>query len=635
GYEKPELVSFNDISLYELHIRDFSAFDETVSEDLRGTYAAFTLADSNGMTHLGTLADSGMTHVHLLPTFDIATINENKDRWFLPDYEALAAMPPDSEDQQAFIDERRDLDPFNWGYDPYHYNVPEGSYSTNPDDTSRIVEYRAMVQSLNNVGLRVVQDVVYNHTNSSGQSSRSVLDKVVPGYYHRLNNVGRVETSTCCQNTATEHNMMRRLMIDSLVLHATQYKVDGFRFDLMGHHMLSDMVAARDVLDALTLENDGVDGSKIYVYGEGWDFGEVVSNTRGVNATQLNIAGTGIGVFNDRLRDAVRGGNPFGGQLEQGLSNGVFSNPNGEDDLNEDAARAMLLADQTRVGLAGNLAEYSFTGFDGETVTGADVDYNGAPAGYTAAPVENILYVSAHDNETLFDAIVYKAPLDTSAEDRVRMQILGLSYVTYAQGVPFYHAGTELLRSKSMDRNSYNSGDWFNRLDFTYQTNNFGVGLPPAGDNQSEWELMQPRLADESINPAPENIEATLARFMEMMQVRYSTPLFRLETANQVMERVVFHNTGAEQIPGIIVMSISDTIGEDLDPAHDMVVVVFNAGADTLDFTVDDLSGMSFELHPILADSSDETMQTSSFDSDSGTFSVPALTTAVFVLPQS
>src|ERR1043166_8613945 len=185
-----------------------------------------------------------------------------------------------------------------------------------------------MVDSLSHLGLRVVMDVVYNHTNASGQNDKSVLDRIVPGYYHRLNADGNVETSTCCQNTATEHDMMEKLMIDSVVTWATQYKVDGFRFDLMGHHMKRNMLHLRQALDALTLEEDGVDGSSIYVYGEGWNFGEVADNARGEQATQLNMAGTGIGTFSDRLRDGVRGGGPFSGLQEQGFATGLYYDPN-------------------------------------------------------------------------------------------------------------------------------------------------------------------------------------------------------------------------------------------------------------------------------------------------------------------
>ncbi len=259
--EKPPLAAPEDIVVYELHVRDFSANDPTVPAEHQGKYLAFTNTESNGMQHLIQLAQAGLTHLHLLPTFDIATIEEDSSLWVDADPAELAALPANSEEQQAILNPLRDTDGFNWGYDPYHYNVPEGSYATDPNGSSRILEYRQMVQALNQNGLRVVADVVYNHTNASGQSERSVLDRIVPGYYHRLNASGRVETSTCCQNTASEHNMMRKLMIDSAVLWATVYKIDAFRFDLMGHHMREDMIALQDALHSLTLETNGVDGS--------------------------------------------------------------------------------------------------------------------------------------------------------------------------------------------------------------------------------------------------------------------------------------------------------------------------------------------------------------------------------------
>ncbi len=633
--EKPDYGdSFEDITVYEIHIRDFSAFDETVPEELRGTYLAFTLEDTNGMQHLRELAEAGLTHLHLLPSFDIATINENRDRWFAPDYEEFEGLPPDSEIPQAEIDPIRDLDGFNWGYDPYHFMAPEGSYATEADGTARIVEYRQMVQALNNAGLRVVQDVVFNHTNASGQANRSVLDKVVPGYYHRLDEVGRVYTSTCCPNTATEHNMMRRLMVDTVVLNAVHYKIDGFRFDLMGHHMLADMQEVRDALDELTLEEDGVEGSEIYIYGEGWNFGEVADNARGFHATQFNTAGTGIGTFNDRLRDAVRGGSPFGGRDEQGIGNGLYVFPNGENPVNEDLGRALRFADMVRVGLAGNLQNFTFIGASGEEITGLDVDYNGQPAGYTLDPQENIVYVSKHDNETLYDNILYRLPEGFDASDVVRMQNLSLSFVMYSQGVPFFHAGSDMLRSKSLDRDSYNSGDWFNRLDWTYETNNFGVGMPPEGVNSSQWPLIRPILATPEYEPSSDDILLNVNVFREMLQIRYSTPLFRLETAEQVQERLAFHNTGANAVPGVIVMSVSDAVGEDLDPAHEGVVVVFNGQNEELTFTVAELIGRGYELHPVQQESADELARMAAFDAPSGTFTVPPLTTAVFVLPE-
>jgi len=330
---KPPLDIPEDIVIYELHIRDFSISDKTVPEELRGTYKAFTVKDSNGMKHLAELAQAGLTHVHILPAFDIASVNEDKSTWQSVDSETLKSYPPDSDQQSIAVSALTGTDGFNWGYDPIHYTTPDGSYATDPNGTPRILEFRGMVQSLNESGLRVVMDVVYNHTNASGQSDNSVLDRIVPGYYHRLNADGNVEKSTCCENTATEHDMMDQLMISSVITWATQYKVDGFRFDLMGHHMLDNMIAVRAALDVLTLERDGVDGKSIYVYGEGWDFGEVANNARGKNATQLNIAGTGIGVFNDRLRDAVRGGNPFDDVRLQGFATGLVITNNANEKL--------------------------------------------------------------------------------------------------------------------------------------------------------------------------------------------------------------------------------------------------------------------------------------------------------------
>ena len=629
--DKPEIAAPEDIILYELHLRDFSASDETVPEEARGTFKAFTYTDSNGMTHLRNLADAGLTHIHMLPLFDIATINENKDEWRAPLPTYLATFPPDSDKQQAAIYNLRDEDGFNWGYDPLHYTVPEGSYSTNPEGTTRIVEFREMVQALNENDLRVVMDVVYNHTNASGQSDKSVLDRIVPGYYHRLDVGGAVANSTCCANTATEHDMMRKLMVDSIVTWAKAYKVDGFRFDLMGHHMVEDMVAVREALDALTLEADGVDGKSIYLYGEGWNFGEVGNNARGVNATQLNVGGLGIGTFNDRIRDAVRGGNPFGGQQEQGFATGLYTDPNEATEGGEGLQKVKLLqmSDQIRVGLAGNLADYEFEDATGTVVSGKEVDYNGSPAGYTQDPQEHIIYVSAHDNETLFDAIQYKAPLATSTEERARMQNLALDLVMFSQGVPFFHAGSDMLRSKSMDRDSYNSGDWFNVLDFTMESNGWGMGLPVADKNESMWPVIGSLLANPDLQPAPEDIAATAQHFQESLQIRQSSPLFRLQSAESISNRLQFHNTGPEQIPGLIAMSISDTVGEDLDPNLDSVVVLFNADNQAQTFMVDAYSDADMQLHPVQQNSADSRLSEASFEN--GAFTVPARSTVVFV----
>ncbi|MBU0512198.1 MAG: pullulanase-type alpha-1,6-glucosidase [Chloroflexi bacterium] len=628
---KPPLEAFTDIVLYELHLRDFSVRDETVPEEQRGTFMAFTHPETAGMQHLSWLSDAGVTHVHLLPTFDIATINENKAEWQSADFDELASYPPDSEAQQAAVNAIRGQDGFNWGYDPYHYTVPEGSYSTDPNGPARILEFRQMVQALNQSGLRVVMDVVYNHTNASGQSEKSVLDRVVPGYYHRLDANGGVTNSTCCSNTATEHAMMRKLMIDSVLTWAAAYKVDGFRFDLMGHHMKADMEALRAAVDALTPEADGVDGGMVYIYGEGWDFSEVADNARGVNATQSNMAGTGIGTFNDRLRDAVRGGSPFSNQQEQGYATGLYTDPNEVNDLSEASQLSLLLKlkDQIRVSLAGNLADYEVINSAGRTVSGAQIKYNGQSAGYTQQPQEHIVYVSAHDNETLFDAIQYKAPLTASLEDRVRMQSLSLSIVALSQGVPFYHAGSELLRSKSMDRDSYDSGDWFNALDWTYNDNNWGHGLPVEDKNSSQWEVIGDLLGREELTPSQEDILLNRALFGEWLQIRRSSPLFRLRTAVQINALVRFHNTGPDQVPGLIVMSISDDTGNPLDANYGLIVVLFNADPDEVSFELANWEIGNLALHPVQAE--DTYAAQAMYDAATQTFTVPGRSTVVFV----
>ncbi|MEI7770929.1 MAG: pullulanase-type alpha-1,6-glucosidase, partial [Chloroflexales bacterium] len=630
---KPSLAAPTDIVLYELHIRDFSSCDQRVPPELRGTYAAFTLPDSSGARHLRELAVSGVTHVHLLPAFDIATIEEQRAQQTPLPLDQLRALPPDSSEQQALLQPLRDRDGFNWGYDPYHYTAPEGSYSTDPDGPQRILEFRAMVQSLSTIGLRTVMDVVYNHTAASGQAERSVLDRIVPGYYHRLDADGKVCNSTCCANTASEHAMMEKLLIDSALTWARAYKVDGFRFDLMGHHMKRNMRRLRAALDALTLERDGVDGRAIYVYGEGWDFGEVAQGARGENATQASMAGTGIGTFSDRLRDAVRGGGPVDGLQDQGFATGLFSDPNGIGQGDADAQRARLLdlTDQIKLGLAGNLRAYRLTSATGEQRTGEQISYHGAPAGYTLAPQEHVVYVSAHDNETLFDAIQLKAPASASVAERARMQILALSLVALAQGVPFFHAGDELLRSKSLDRNSYSSSDWFNQLDWTGQTSAFGIGLPPAGDNQASWPIMRPLLANPALRPGPDLIAASYASFRDLLAIRRSTPLFRLRTAADIQRSVTFFNGGKDQIPGLIVISISDNGLTRIDPQVGHVVALFNATPEPITFSDPAFAGASLSLHPVQRAGPDARLHAATFDPAGGEFSAPARSTVVFV----
>ncbi|GAB3160646.1 hypothetical protein GCM10027059_09080 [Myceligenerans halotolerans] len=641
-----------DQTIYELHVRDFSVADETVPARLRGTYGAFGVEDSDGMTHLRDLADAGITGVHLLPTFDIATIPEDRDAQATTG--DLSGFAPDGEEQQAAVAEIQADDGFNWGYDPYHFTTPEGSYARRADGGARVAEFRGMVGALHDAGLQVILDQVFNHTAASGQAEKSVLDRVVPGYYHRQNVVsGEVETSTCCQNLATEHAMGEKLMVDSVVTWARDYRVDGFRFDLMGHHSKENMLAVRAALDELTLEEDGVDGSAVYLYGEGWNFGEVANGARFEQATQGNLGGTGIGTFSDRLRDAMHGGSPVDGSslFQQGVGTGLFTDPNGRearlgdagsvnDGGSDEAGDLAHQMDLVKLGLAGNLRDYEFVTADGEVRRGDEIDYRGSPAGYADSPEEVVTYVDAHDNETLFDLLTLKLPADTPMDERLRMNTVNLSTTALAQTPSFWHAGTDLLRSKSLDRNSYDSGDWFNAIDWTGQDNGFGRGLPMAADNEDKWPYQAPLLADPGLKPSPEDIDLASAQAAELLELRGSTDLLRLGSADLIREKVTFPGTaegaGAEDLPGVIAMSIDDLAGSsDVDPDLDGALIVFNASPDDATAELPELSGRQYVLSPVQANGVDDVVRQAAWDAGSGTATVPGRTVAVLLEPAS
>jgi len=615
---KPKAVPLKDAQIQELHIRDFSVADRTAKDP--GTYRAFTDKGSDGSKHLRELAKAGTSYVHLLPAFDIATIPEKKADRESADCD-LASYPADSAEQQKCVTEAAAKDAYNWGYDPYHYTVPEGSYATDPDGTARTVEFREMVKALNEDGLRVVMDVVYNHTAASGQAKTSVLDRIVPGYYQRLLADGSVANSTCCANTATENAMMGKLVVDSVVTWAREYKVDGFRFDLMGHHPKANILAVRKALDGLTPAKDGVDGKKIILYGEGWNFGEIADDARFEQATQKNMAGTGIATFSDRARDAVRGGGPFDEDPGvQGFASGLYTDPNSSRNNGTEAeqkARLLHYQDLIKVGLSGNLAGYTFTDTSGKEVKGSQVDYNGAPAGYAAAPGDALAYADAHDNESLFDALAFKLPKDTSAGDRGRMQVLAMATAALSQGPALSQAGTDLLRSKSLDRNSYDSGDWFNAIHWNCADGNgFGRGLPPAADNEDKWPYAKPLLG--TVKVGCPQIEGASAAYRDLLRIRTTEKAFSLDTAAQVQSRLSFPLSGKDETPGVITMRLGD------------LVVVFNATPERQEQRVSALAGTGHRLHPVQSAGGDAVVKTSSYEKDTGTFAVPARTVAVF-----
>jgi len=621
GHPPPKLAHPTDISLYELHIRDFSISDNTVPAEHRGKYLAFTDAHSNGMRHLGELQKAGLSHIHLLPTFDIASVNETGCTT-----PTIPSGAPNGTEQQAAVEAARGSDCFNWGYDPVHYTAPEGSYASNANDGAvRVREFRAMVQALHQQGLRVVMDVVYNHTSASQQGALSVLDKIVPTYYYRLNAGGGITNDSCCADTASENAMMAKLMIDSTSTWARDYKIDGFRFDIMGFTPLAVMKQLQTAVNQAA-------GRDIYLYGEAWNFGTVANDSRFVQARQANMYGSGIGSFNDRIRDTIRGGGccDSGEALlsQQGLINGVWYDNNGHSSQTKDDL--LRLGDLAKVALSGTLRDYRFTDRSGTLRKNSEIDYFGQQAGFAAQPSETINYVEAHDNQTLFDLNAYKLPQNTPLAERVRVQNLGAAFTVLSQGVPFLHAGQEILRSKSMDRDSYDAGDWFNQLDYSYQANNFGVGLPLAAVNSGNWSLMSPILANPLIQPDTAAIVSARNVMNDYLAIRSDTSLFRLRTAADVASRLRFHNTGPSQVAGVIVMSIDGRRYE--GAKYQSVVALFNVTRTAQTVSAAALAGRSLKLHKVQRhSSSDPLARTATYHSASGSFTIPPRTTVVFV----
>lgn len=617
-----------DMTIYELHVRDFSINDNTVSAANRGKYTAFTETGSNGMKHLAALSRAGMTDIHLLPVYDIATVPEKG--CVAPDIAALPGLKPDGPEQQEEITKVKFTDCYNWGYDPYHYSAPEGSYATDPaDGAKRIIEFRQMVQALHKAGLRVGMDVVYNHTFIAGQNEKSVLDRVVPGYYHRLNATGGIERSTCCDNTATENLMMAKLMTDSVELWAVQYKIDSFRFDLMGHQ-------PRAAMEALQARVNRATGRRIDLIGEGWNFGEVADGARFVQASQLSLNGSGIGTFSDRARDAMRGGGASDGSAQiiaqQGYINGLVYAPNAQAPARQ-AGDLLQASDMVKVGLAGSLRDYTMRTWQDETKQLQAIVYGGdQPAGYASQPSETVNYVENHDNQTLFDINVYKLPLETTGEERAQVQMLGAAINAFSQGVAYFHAGFDILRSKSLDRNSFESGDWFNRLDWTYQDNYYGTGLPREEDNGKDYALMKPLLANAAIKPAPADIAWSRDAFRDLLAIRSSSTLFRMRTSADIQRRLRFHNTGSKQVPTVIAAHLD---GAGYAGANfKSVTYLINVDKVAQSVTVDEEKSRRYRLHPVhlrTGAADKRVARDARYDAATGTFTLPARSAVVFV----
>jgi pullulanase len=399
--KRPALPCFTDAIIYETHVRDFSVSKNSGIKN-KGKFLAFTeegTTTENGIyTGLSHLKELGITHVHLLPVYDFATVNEK--------------MP----------DEK-----YNWGYDPLHYNALEGWYSTNPSDgTSRIREFKELVQALHKYGIGVILDVVYNHTYFARES---VFNQTVPGYFYRQKKDGSFSNASGCGNElATERAMVRKYIIDSLKYWAQEFHIDGFRFDLMGIYDLETMKKIRVEL------NKVVPG--ILLYGEGWaaDQSPMPENMRAVkyNISQL----PGIATFNDDFRDALKGNH--GLKKSKGFVSGL--------DLREEAVKFGVIAATNHPQIVYDYVETS-------------------KSAWAAEPGQCINYVSCHDNYTLWDKLKMSVS-KASDEDLRKMVKLAGAFILTSQGVPFLHAGVDFCRTKGGDGNSYKSPDSVNQIDW-------------------------------------------------------------------------------------------------------------------------------------------------------------------------
>lgn len=390
--KSPKFKNPEDAIIYELHVRDLSIQPESGIKQ-KGKYLGVTEKGTKGpegvKTGLDHIKDLGVTHVQLLPIFDYASVNE----------------------------ENLNEPQYNWGYDPKNFNVPEGSYSTNPyEPTVRITELKQMIQTLHDNNLRVVMDVVYNHMYNATESN---FHKLVPGYYYRYNEDGTFANGTGVGNdTASERKMMRKFMVDSVAYWAKEYNLDGFRFDLMGIHDYETMNEIRKAVNQID--------PSIILHGEGWDLNtplaaELKANQK--NAEKMK----GIAHFNDNIRDGLKGS--VFEEKENGFVNGKEN-----------------MEDRIKKGIT------------------AGIDYDINSSTYQD-PEQVLTYVEAHDNHTLWDKLELTNPGD-SEEVRKQMHKLSSSILLTSQGIPFLHAGQEFMRTKYGDHNSYKSPDSINQMDW-------------------------------------------------------------------------------------------------------------------------------------------------------------------------
>ena len=474
GWEKdksPGLKNPTDAIIYELQVRDAS-IDKNCGIKNKGKFLGLTekgTKNAEGLpTGLDHLKELGVTHIHLLPCFDFNSVDETK---------------PDAK--------------YNWGYDPLNYNVPEGSYSTKPyDGVTRIKEFKQLIKTFHENGLRVVMDVVYNHT---ALTETSNFNQLVPGYYYRQTKDRKFSNATACGNeTASERPMMRKFMLESVLFWVKEYHIDGFRFDLMGVHDIETMNLISRELHKIK--------PGILLYGEGWTAGAspLPDSLRAikVNASKLDR----IAVFSDDIRDGIKGS--VFDHADKGFASGK---PGMEESI--------------KFGIVASCKH--------PQVNYSKVNYSKKP--YAAQPYNTITYCECHDNHVLSDKLAISAK-DATAEERTEMQKLALSIVLTSQGIIFLHAGTEFLRSKKGEENSYQSPDSINAIDWGLKTKNKYV-----------FEYVK-----------------------ELIKMRKDHPAFRMTTAKQIADNIKFMEG---MPPGLIVYTIN---GNKVGDKWKKIFVAFN-----------------------------------------------------------
>lgn len=461
GWDEDKRVlpeNYTDMVIYELHIRDFS-IDPFSGISYKGKFLGLTEKGTRSpegvKTGIDHLVDLGITHVQLLPIFDYCTVDETHN-------------PQDE---------------YNWGYDPLNYNAPEGSYSTDPyNGAKRIAELKLLVKTLHDNGIGVIMDVVYNHT---GLINHSYFNQTVPGYYYRQRSNGTFsDASGCGTEIASGRTMVRKYIIDSIKYWASEYHIDGFRFDLMGIYDIDTMNMIRKELDTID--------PKMVMYGEGWTGAESpMSET--MRAVKSNVPKLDrIAVFNDDFRDAVKGG--WGGSFSRGFASGQT--------LNEESVKYGVVA----------------ATFHPQIIYGYVASSKWA---WSMSPTQSINYVSCHDNYTIYDRIRLSRPQDESLSVLTRMVCLAGALLMVSQGVPFLHAGMEMLRTKRGDGNSYKSPDSVNMVDWSRKA----------------------------------MFSYVFDYYKNLIDLRKKHPAFRMNSATQIREHLKFSK---HYVPGIVAFSINN-----------------------------------------------------------------------------